>query len=289
MNATLVQVQRAIDFIEARLFEELPLHSVAAAAAASPWHFHRLFGAITGETPATYVWKRRLCEICQRLVNTDDRLVDIALDSGFESQATFTRAFTRHVGVSPGRYRKERLMAPAHLYPMLELATLVARQRRESMESRIEKKPAIHVVGMAGHFTLTTNTRIPELWARFAPCIDTVPNRQGRHTLGICVDADPSTVEEAGFTYVAAVEVESIGSVPNGMTALTIPAHTYAVFTHRGHISRLKDTVKQVWGRWLPQSPYRHVPAPDFEWYDERFNPITGDGEVDIFVPIAEQ
>jgi predicted transcriptional regulator YdeE len=60
------------------------------------------------------------------------------------------------------------------------------------------------------------------------------------------------------------------------------------VLTHRGHISRLPDTVKHVWGRWLPASEYRHVTAPDFELYDpERWDPATGEGDVDLYVPIA--
>ena len=41
-------------------------------------------------------------------------------------------------------------------------------------------------------------------------------------------------------------------------------------------------------GRWLPASRYRHVRAPDFEWYDERWDPRTGEGEIDIYVPVAD-
>jgi len=116
-----------------------------------------------------------------------------------------------------------------------------------------------------------------------------VPNRRGHHTLGVCVDADPDTIEEAGFTYVAGVEVDRIDAVPDGMIAMTLPANAYAVFTHSGHISRLPDTVKQVWGHWLPSSSHVHVPAPDFELYDERWDPTTGEGDIDIYVPIAER
>jgi AraC family transcriptional regulator len=118
--------------------------------------------------------------------------------------------------------------------------------------------------------------------------MDHVPHRRGAHTLGVCVDADPSTIEQDGFTYVAGVEVERIDGVPDGLIALTVPANAYAVFTHTGHIARFPDTVKQVWGRWLPASRYRHVPAPDFEWYDERWDPRTGEGEIDVYVPVAD-
>jgi len=290
VSDTLERIQRAIDFVEARLFEELPLAAIAGHGGSSPWHFHRLFVSLTGETPATYVWKRRLSEICRRLVETRQPLVDIALDCGFESQATFTRAFTRHVGVSPGRFRRMHPHSlPAYLYPRLDLEALAERQRRmDTMEARIVRRPAFQVIGMAGRFT-PTSSRIPELWGRFAPRIHEVPCRRGAHTLGLCMDADPGAVAEACFTYVAGVEVDRVADVPAEMASFTVPANTYAVLTHRGHLSRLPDMVRHVWGSWLPASGYRHVAAPDFEFYDpERFDPGTGDGEVDLYIPVAD-
>ncbi len=290
MSDALERVQRAIDFVEAHLFDELPLGAVAEHAACSPWHFHRLFVALTGETPAKYVWKRRLSEICLRLVETRQPLVDVALECGFESQASFTRAFTRHVGVSPGRFRRTQPHSlPAYLHPPLDLEALARRQRRmELMEPRIVREPAFHVIGMAGRFT-PRSARIPELWGRFAPRIHEVPHRRGLHTLGVCLGTDPEMIDEVGFTYLAGVEVERRAGVPEGMIAVTVPASTYAVLTHSGHISRLPDTVQHVWGRWLPASRYRHVPTPDFERYDPgRWDPGTGEGEVDLYVPIAD-
>jgi AraC family transcriptional regulator len=290
VSVTLERIQRGIDFVEAHLFEEVPLTAIAERGGSSPWHFHRVFVALTGETPASYVWKRRLSEICRRLVETRQPLVEVALECGFESQATFTRAFTRHVGVSPGRFRRTQPHSlPAYLYPRLDLQMLAERRRRmDTMEARVVRRPAFHVIGMAGRFTPTSG-RIPELWGRFVPRLHEVPHRRGEHTLGLCVDADPAAVADVGFTYVAAVELEGAAAPPDGMIALTVPASSYAVLTHCGHVSRLPDTVRHVWGHWLPAARYRHVPAPDFELYDPaRWNAGTGEGEVDLYVPIAE-
>jgi AraC family transcriptional regulator len=289
LNDALDRIQRGIDFIEAHLFERPSLAVIARHAGASPWHFHRVFTAITGETPGSYLWKRQLACACERLVTTDQPLVDLALDCGFESQSTFTRAFTRHVGVSPARYRRGGIVSPAYRYGPLDLATLhVRQQRRNSMTPRLAHRPAFHAIGMSGQFTPATASRIPELWECFARGpMDGVPHRRGTHTFGICADADPGAAEPT-FTYVAAVEVARIDDVPPGLVALTVPANRYAVFTHSGHIARLPDTVKQIWGDWLPAAPYRHVAAPDFELYDERWDPTTGEGDIDIWVPIAE-
>ena len=96
----------AIDYIESSLTQEIDLSEVAAAAGYSPFHLSRLFRAMTGETPAGYVRKRRLSEAARQLLTTKRRILDIALDYQFGSQAAFTRAFRTAFGVSPGAYRK---------------------------------------------------------------------------------------------------------------------------------------------------------------------------------------
>jgi len=152
------------------------------------------------------------------------------------------------------------------------------------MKPRIVEKSAFHVVGMQGRYTPTTNHGIPELWSRFAPRMDEVEQRIGKHSFGVCI---PIEGDELGsFDYVACVEVEPGGRVPEGMTALAVDGGTYAVFTHRGHISHFHETMKQVWGVWLPASKLRYAHHPDFEYYDDRFDGTTGEGEVDIYVPI---
>jgi AraC family transcriptional regulator len=289
MNEALLQIQRAIDLVEARLFEPIALAELARVAGCSPWHFLRVFTAFTGHTPGGYVRKRRIAEMCRRLAETEQPILEIALECGFESQATFTRAFTRHVGLSPGRFRAECALSPAHLFAPLDPAALLARRRwEEEMQPKLLRSPAFDVVGMAGHFTPATNTRIPELWARFARRMHEVRHRRGSRTFGLCIDPDPGATGDGAFKYIAAVEVERVADVPAGMVSYHVPESRYAVFTHRGHISRLGATVKQVFGTWLASQPVRRVAAPDFELYDQRFDPATGDGEVDIYVPIAD-
>jgi AraC family transcriptional regulator len=73
---------------------------------------------------------------------------------------------------------------------------------------------------------------------------------------------------------------------PTASSRSRSPGNCFAVFTHRGQISQFSETVKQVWGVWLPASSLRYQHHPVFELYDDRFDPITGEGEVDLYVPI---
>jgi AraC family transcriptional regulator len=101
----------AIDYVEANLTQEIDLSEVAAAAGYSPFHLSRLFRTVIGETPGGCIRKRRLCEAARQLLISRRRILDIALDHQFCSQAAFTRAFRATFGISPGAYRKRGRLA----------------------------------------------------------------------------------------------------------------------------------------------------------------------------------
>ena len=67
-----------------------------------------------------------------------------------------------------------------------------------------------------------------------------------------------------------------------------IPEQRYAVFTHRDHISTIRRTVNTIWNHWLPASGLKAADAPNFERYDENFDPLTGNGGLEIWVPVKE-
>jgi AraC family transcriptional regulator len=99
---------------------------------------------------------------------------------------------------------------------------------------------------------------------------------------GVCCNADGA----GNFDYIAGVEVSSFDQLPAELRRVRIPAQRYAVFTHRDHISTMRGTVYTIWNKWLPASGHDVADAPDFERYDERFDPLSGIGEVEIWLPL---
>src|SRR5689334_20842577 len=95
----LVHVQRHLD-------QELSLDELARVAHFSPYHFHRIFRAMVGESVKEHVRRLRLERAASRLKRTDQPIVRIALDAGYEAHESFTRAFGEMFGVPPARYRE---------------------------------------------------------------------------------------------------------------------------------------------------------------------------------------
>jgi AraC-like DNA-binding protein len=100
------RIRRAIEYANANLDEKLEVADMAAAAHLSPFHFLRVFKAVTGETPHAYVTRRRI-EYAEGLLRHSPLLLaEIALACGFSSQPHFTSAFMRARGTSPGKFRR---------------------------------------------------------------------------------------------------------------------------------------------------------------------------------------
>ena len=100
------KLRRVIDFIEANLNESIGLDDLAQAAGLSANHFLRVFKLATGETPYHFLRARRLERARQLLTENSMPLAELALECGFANQAHFTAAFSRELGISPGRYRR---------------------------------------------------------------------------------------------------------------------------------------------------------------------------------------
>lgn len=101
------KLKKVIDFVEGQLDRDIGLADLAEVADLSPFHFSRVFKLATGVTPYHYVRDRRLERARQMLTENRLSIAELALACGFANQSHFTAAFTRAMGVSPGRYRRQ--------------------------------------------------------------------------------------------------------------------------------------------------------------------------------------
>lgn len=113
-------LQRAIDYLEEHLTEPLDIGAAASQAYVSSFHFQRVFSVLCGCTVGEYVRSRRLTQAGLALLTTDRKVIDIALDCGYDSPESFTRAFTRFHGVSPTAARNGSPLRPPVHHSILE-------------------------------------------------------------------------------------------------------------------------------------------------------------------------
>ena len=286
-------ILRAVDFIERNLTSPISVSDVASEAAYSTFHFVRLFRALTGETPGSYLRRRRLTEAAGELAHSRRRIIEIALDYQFQSQEAFTRAFKDCFGINPRAYRESGNKCPADAAQRIDELFLIHCMEVVTMEPRIVKKDAIKMIGLM-YYGDNKNWEIPKIWEEFTPLIKNIPNiLQVNEAYGLCFYTE-STSKTGLFYYLAARPVTSLEEIPIPLVGKTLPASEYAVFTHKGPLlgktNNIKDTYMYVYGTWLQNSPYVNPYSYDFEFYDERFTGSDNpESEIDICIPIRKR
>lgn len=282
---SLSRTQRALDFIEARLDQPLTVAQIAAAVGLSSFHFARLFTATRGESVMAYVWRRRLQRAAGRIAEAPGavRLIDLALDCGFDSQEAFTRAFKRLFGVAPGQFKRAHLAMkpPGVLCAMTDLNVAA----RITMRPKLETLAPFRVAGLSAEFRIETRPGIPLLWERFLPRLP-FPGMAGAGAYGVCWDMH----QDQPFKYLAGAALEDGAPVPAGLDVKEIPAQSYLVFRQEIDAgpfqAQVTAAMEEIWGRRMPNAGYQTAGGPDFEYYPPGFAPMQ-DGWVEYWIPVS--
>ncbi|MGJ4964643.1 GyrI-like domain-containing protein [Bradyrhizobium sp. HKCCYLRH3061] len=271
--------ERALWFIESHLSTPLTLDDVAAIAGVSRFHIVRAFVAATGVSVMRYVRLRRLSEAARALASGAPDILSLALEADYGSHEAFTRAFRDQFGVTPESVRaSSRLDGLSLQEPIMMDQTPLA----DLAAPRFVTAKPLLVAGVAERFSHDNGAGIPALWQRFHLVEQDIPARVGDVAYGVCCNGD----DAGNFDYIAGVAVADFSNLPRSFAKVRIPAATFAVFAHPGHVSTIRRTVSTIWNHWLPQSGCTVADAPNFERYDQRFDPRTGDGGFEIWVPV---
>lgn len=147
---------------------------------------------------------------------------------------------------------------------------------------RFETSKQLLIAGMNGTYEPESRANIPALWQRFAPHIGKVPGQIGTTSYGVCWNVKSN----GAFDYLAGIEVIPSTTLPPEFTSVSCRAGRYVVLTHEGHLSLLPQTIDRIWTQWVPDSSLKTADAPCFERYTEKYDPKSGLGVVEIWVPL---
>lgn len=149
-------------------------------------------------------------------------------------------------------------------------------------EPKYRTAPEMTIAGLNHTYTMETRIGIPQHWERFVPKAGSIPDMKGMNFYGVCWNNTP----DCGFDYLTGVEVSSTKKLPSEFTSVTLEPRRYAVFEHTSHVSAIPKTLELIWGKWAPDCSLKIAKSPCFERYTSEFNPSTGMGGMEIWVPL---
>ena len=274
--------QKALWYIESHLANALTLDEIAAVGGVSRFHMVRAFAEVTGLSVMRYVRARRLSEAARALAGGAPDILNLALEADYGSHEAFTRAFRDHFGVTPEAVRQAACVDKLRLQEPIMMDST----RIENLQPpRFETGKAMLIAGVGERYIWRwRHGRHSRPVATLSPQggRDSRPGRQ----CGLWRLLQRRRFRQSrlyrrrrgvGFFRPAA-------RVQPGSDS----AQRYAVFTHGEHISTIRRTVGTIWNEWLPASKLCVADAPNFERYDEKFDPATGNGGLEIWVPVKE-
>ncbi len=253
-------------YIRSHLNGPLSLRVLADVAGFSPFHFHRLFSAFVGETLGEYIRRQRLQRAYQQILVTRRTVTEIALESGYETPAAFTRAFRQAFHLSPSALRRQGKLAGAAALAASPRGTLWRYPMEPEIRSYPDRKVIfVRSVGMVDHCFDKAAKRSFDIlrdflnqhraWHKIGNC------------LGICPDGDEVEWDQArydgAFFLKPGEEIQPVGEIQS----MIIPGGRFAVFIHHGIYSTLWQTWNAVYRDWLPGSGYELRDVLPYEVY----------------------
>lgn len=263
-------IQRALDYVEGRLTEDIDYDAVARQACSSAFHFQRMFGMLCGFSLGEYIRMRRLTLAAEELTRTGRKVIDVALQYGYDSPESFSRAFQRFHGVTPTQARWGGMVKS-----FSRLSVKLILSGGTTMDYRIEKRDAFQIVCKKKRVSKpqgdTATADISEFWGQCGKdgVIDAICKYgrfdRMRGVLGICFSGE---MADSGFPYGIGAEYSGEALGGEGLEIVDIPAHTYAVFQCRGKMPEaFQNTYKQICTEFFPQSNYEYGSGVELEVY----------------------
>ena len=263
---------RVLVHIQQNLDGELSLDQLARVAHFSPFHFHRIFRGMVGETVREHVRRIRLERAAQRLKTSTAAVTEIAFEAGYDSHEAFTRAFRAMTGIAPSAFRSQqrnldtdRVPSGVHYQPGRLLDDFQPCETGgAAMEVQIKKVEPIRVAFMrhTGPYD-----QCGPVWEKFCAYMGAQGwLGPGAQFLGLCHD-DPEVTPPERIRYDACLVVDETFEPVGEIGVQTIAGGEYAVTTHHGPYDRFSETYARLYGQWIPRNGRSALSAPCLEFY----------------------
>jgi AraC family transcriptional regulator len=281
-NAYAEKFNKVFDYIDKHLDEELSVESLSRVANFSKYHFHRQFSEYAGINVFRYIQLMRLRRASYRLVFSEHtRIIDIALEAGFENPESFSRAFKNMFGQTPSQFRSK-----PEWQPWNEQYRIPPRTRNQTMQVNIiefEETPIAVLEHRGAPELVNDSVKVFIDWRKQSGLSPVHSSR----TFGLVYD-NPDTTAPEDFRFDICGEVDaSVPGNPQGVVNKLIPGGRCAVVRHHGSHNRIGESAYYLYRDWLPTSGEELRDFPLFFHYLNLI-PETPEHELvtDIYLPL---
>ena len=270
------EMQKAIDYIEINLDKDINFEKVSKKVGMSPFYFHRIFTAMIGVSPTTYIRNRRLTIAAQEISKNDESILDIALKYGFESHEAFSRAFKNFHGIVPKMAKSKGNKLKNFSMANMNFET----EQSKILSYRIENRAIIRVIAMFRNFNIEHKNEIPKYWKELKEdgTLERISGNYKNNLLGICI----GTQSDVEYKYGIGIEQTEDVETNIEMEKIEIPASTWVVFKCEG---QNENGINELWSRiykeFFVTSSYKQSMDIDFELYDDK--------NTEIWIPISKE
>ena len=282
--AWIEMLQKAINYMEDHLLENINYEDVADEVLMSSYEFHRTFSIMAGMTANAYIRNRRLSLSGKELMETDAKVIDVAFKYGYDTPENFTKAFTRFHGVSPKLARKQG----TKLCLFNPLVIKISMEGGKSMDYRMEVKEEQRFICLAREFSNEImndedNHEIPDFWREchqknLVTILRDLRPEGKKDMYGLC---SPTVDGQVTFEYGIGVTIDEDTKefnleelVQKGYRIWNTPKQQYVVFECMGENG---DCISETWSRFfkvfLPQMGYEVCSTTDYEIYYQNGKP----------------
>lgn len=262
------RIDRVIDYLRGNLHRPVKLAELANVACFSEFHFHRIFGAVTGETLNNFTNRLRLEKAARLLRYSEQSVTDIALDCGFPSSATFSRAFRSGYDTSPSHFRKSGEIKKSKIRK--ELFPQDAYGLAMSAEEKIAAFP-VRLIDIperqVAYIRVTNAFEMDRVLGALKKMIEWAKSQDifSRGTLfGMTVD-DPHVTPAHLYRYEVCIASRLPVECAPGISKLTMPAMRYAAIRVSGDFDKVATAWDYLYRDWLIHSAYEPEHAPALE------------------------
>ena len=292
MINTKYTLELCLNYIENKINDRISLDDIAEFTGVSKYYLHRLFKSLTDESLMDYIQSRKLTASINNLINTDMRILDIAMEYGFDHEQSYIRAFKKKFGHTPSKVRHEQLTIK--IKEKININDIISLNNSVIYKPFYVFKQKFDIIGVKHKILSRSGDNIANMYAREFFYNDKNRIVTAMNSQVYIGHTDWKGYDEGYIYYTPAIQVPDLSAIPEGMAGISIPAHKYVVFRFVGFFRPEEIKGRQVgrllvhlYRKWITNSGFKSAEKFRFEYVDKS---LSSDNycELDIYQPIKE-